>query len=244
VNIALPLALLITTSVVSVMGGSPLEFHGYQRDALFYVAREPWKGVPPSRIGDSRVRCMVVLGTDLTLSETDIAQIAKFENLEYLALAVNRIESLEPSFARLRNLRRLTTISIVGNPLTNITTRIGELDQVEVLMLSKCRLASVPDGIGDMANLRILELSLNGLSNVPPCIVRLKKLTELGLAGNPIQIVDERIFPPSLREINLKSAPLAEVKMLTPGRTLWVTGSDERAEIRAREEAGVKGSHP
>lgn len=89
-----------------------------------------------------------------------------------------------------------------------------ELDQIQQLDLSRCKLASLPPEIGMLRELVILELDHNKLSRLPHEIGKLKKLVRLTLSNNQINQVSGEIGKLSkLSELYLDSNKLEKVPL-------------------------------
>ncbi|MBS0652857.1 MAG: leucine-rich repeat domain-containing protein [Verrucomicrobia bacterium] len=90
-----------------------------------------------------------------------------------------------------------------------------QLDSIQYLDLSNCRLTSVPPEIGMLRNLVILDLNRNKLTCLPHEIGELKKLVKLTLSNNQIsEIPSEFGQLTQLRELYLDSNKL---EMVPPG---------------------------
>ena len=84
-----------------------------------------------------------------------------FKNLELLYLNNNKLKELPASIGKLRKLKEL---SVRGNSLSVITTRIAYLKKLEYLDLSDNNLSELPKQIRRLRKLKILRLSGNNFT--------------------------------------------------------------------------------
>ncbi|KAA8491333.1 Plant intracellular Ras-group-related LRR protein 4 [Porphyridium purpureum] len=135
--------------------------------------------------------------------------------LQELHMGANPLEQV--SAGALAGMRSLQHLDIgFGELLTSVPASLGSMEQLQVIMLGNCRLASVPDEIGklqnlvelhlygnhlkavpaqlgDCASLRVLNLGRNQLTELPDSLGKLKNLEVLHLYEN-----DLRKLPSSL----------------------------------------------
>jgi hypothetical protein len=71
--------------------------------------------------------------------------------------------------------------------LSELPESIGQLIELEILLLSNNHLATLPVSIGNLRNLRILELSDNNLASLPEVLGELKSLHTMNLAKNHLK---------------------------------------------------------
>ncbi|MBS0650242.1 MAG: leucine-rich repeat domain-containing protein [Verrucomicrobia bacterium] len=91
---------------------------------------------------------------------------------------------------------------------------LPELDQIEQLDLSRCKLASLPPEIGMLRELVILDLDHNKLTRLPHEIGELKKLVRLTLSNNQINQLPEEIGKlGQLSELYLDSNKLEKIPL-------------------------------
>ena len=106
-----------------------------------------------------------------------------------------------------------TELDLAGLDLVELPPEIGELTQLQVLILGKWdqgakgnRLTTLPPEIGQLKNLTSLNLSNNQLRELPAVLGELKNLTLLNLSRNPLSEL-----PAVLGELkNLTSLDLSE----------------------------------
>ena len=82
---------------------------------------------------------------------TDLPKDFIIEELTWLSLNHNAIESLPPEIA---NLTRLTIFRLFGNKLKSLPPEIGALAHLTTLDLGKNLLSSLPPQIGDLSLLK------------------------------------------------------------------------------------------
>lgn len=126
----------------------------------------------------------------------DLEAIARFTNLESLALRGYRIGDLPKSFARLKKLR---SVELFECKLVTIPKVLGKLPRLEDLNImqslsvrSPKKPLRVPAGL-EMRKLGRLELVACGLREVPPFVLHAKGIYMLDLAGNRLRELPEGI---------------------------------------------------
>ncbi len=68
-----------------------------------------------------------------------------------------------------------------------------QLDQLQILDLSRNKIQTVPEDIGNMTALRVLSVQHNRLENLPHCLADLSTLQILKVAGNPLLVPLKRV---------------------------------------------------
>ena len=115
---------------------------------------------------------------------------AKAEGWKELDLAGMDLEELPPEIGELTELEVLILgkwdREAKGNRLKTLSAEIGQLSQLTTLDLSDNQLSSLPPEIGQLSQLTTLDLSSNQLSSLPPEIGQLSKLTTLDLSDNQL----------------------------------------------------------
>ncbi|MGB3693733.1 MAG: leucine-rich repeat domain-containing protein, partial [Spirulinaceae cyanobacterium] len=101
-------------------------------------------------------------------------------------------------------------LDLAGHDLTELPPEIGQLTQLESLVLGKVdyerrkilgnKIKSLPPEIVQLTNLTSLNLSRNQLTALPAEIRQLPKLKILDLRGNPLPISPEILGPKSIFE--------------------------------------------
>lgn len=125
------------------------------------------------------------LDTSLNLSKKGLREIPKsvFENkqLKVLKLFGNEISEIPSRIAELENLEELY---IGKNNLKSLPPEIGKLKNLKILSVQYNSITSLPSEIGDMENLEQLWLNQNNLKFLPSEIGKLKKLVRLQVEFN------------------------------------------------------------
>ena len=107
----------------------------------------------------------------------------------------NLIREISPAIGNLKNLEVLI---IGGTTLSSIPSNLGDLVQLKSLVIWNNQLSSIPDFLSNLVNLENLDLALNQLSSLPSFISSFSKLKTLNLSVN--QITE---LPPTL--VNLEN---------------------------------------
>ena len=81
----------------------------------------------------------------------------------------------------------LKVLKLYGNDLDSISTRIGELVNLEKLYLGKNNIHSLPMEIGNLKKLRILSVSNNRLDSLPSSLGVMSDLEQLWLDNNQLR---------------------------------------------------------
>lgn len=170
----------------------------------------------------------------VVLQGSELAKLAKFDNLQSLAFLNIHIAVLPEEILRLPHLSSLTLVHI-ELPIDELT-KIGDCSNLVSLDLSANGLIRLPNSIsrlqklkileleannlpveeiakvGTLANLEILRLNFNNLASLPPQLSQLKKLKRLDVSSNPIEQDDEAFaqlfsqLPKNLEIIGLPEA--------------------------------------
>jgi len=98
------------------------------------------------------------------------------------------------------NLQQLQELVLSGNKLAEIPKEIGNLQQLQMLFLSNNQLTEIPKEIGNLQRLRILDFSYNQLTEIPKgplCLPKeignLQQLQKLDLSGNKLAEIPKEI---------------------------------------------------
>ncbi len=124
----------------------------------------------------------------LDLSRNGLTQIPVevFENkeLKVLKLFGNQLDSVSSRIGELVNLEELY---IGKNNLSTLPKEIGQLKNLKILSLQYNEIDSLPNEIGDLENLETLWLDQNRLISLPDSIGKLKKLKVLQVRFNRLE---------------------------------------------------------
>ena len=82
--------------------------------------------------------------------------------------------------------KRLKTLNINTNQLSELPKEIGNLTNLRKLYISNNKLSELPKEIGNLTNLRYLSISNNQLSELPKEIGNLTNLRELDISNNQL----------------------------------------------------------
>ena len=89
--------------------------------------------------------------------------------------------------------KHLKVLKLFGNNLAEISSRIGELDQLEELYIGKNNLSFLPPEIGKLKKLKILSVQYNKLQTLPAEIGDLENLEQLWLNQNQLKALPPEI---------------------------------------------------
>ncbi len=96
---------------------------------------------------------------------------------------VNKISIIPKEIGNLINLEKLI---LNANAISALPPEIGNLNKLEVLALKDNHLTSLPDEFTNLTNLKRLHLNRNELREFPPFLLSLKKLELLSIVENKI----------------------------------------------------------
>ena len=100
----------------------------------------------------------------------------------------------------------ITILDLRNNNLTELSEKIGNLANLEILFLSNNRLTTLPESIGNMSNLVSLYASNNRLTTLPESIGNLNNLVSFYISSNRLFILPKSIGNlTTLRVFNLSN---------------------------------------
>jgi len=134
-----------------------------------------------------KVRYLFLANSSVTeISRKDIRKVKKVQSLN---LYGNVITEISPRIGRLKKLKEL---DLYRNRLTALPSRITRMKRLETLAVSYNQLEELPAGIGSMSRLKVLYSHHNRLKSLPPLPPRLEIL-DVGF--NRLKEVSWRIQP-------------------------------------------------
>ncbi|MHA2251912.1 MAG: leucine-rich repeat domain-containing protein [Candidatus Kariarchaeaceae archaeon] len=185
----------------------------------------------------------------LNLEETDLSVLKSLPVLDFDGIA----ERLEIENRRIISMSFFDSIE---RSLLSLPEEIGNLSELETLLVHKNNLRVIPQSIGDLSKLRSLDVSDNHLSEIPSSIVnlksigtlnfnqnhikylpenigRLKNLSVLGISNNNIQNIPESISElTKLMILEISNNPLESIPKsiakLPKLKTIWISQYDEK----------------
>ncbi|MDP4637843.1 MAG: leucine-rich repeat domain-containing protein [Crocinitomicaceae bacterium] len=173
----------------------------------------------------------------LDLSRSGLIQIPAevFENkeLKVLKLFGNQLDSVSSRIGELVNLEELY---IGKNNLTTLPKEIGQLKNLKILSLQYNEIDSLPNEIGGLENLETLWLDQNRLISLPDSIGKLKKLKVLQVRFNRLETLPaglgecEMLSLLYLNRNNLTALP-KEMGNLKQLREIYLAGSGALNQI-------------
>ena len=176
-------------------------------------------------------------GTKLDLSKTGLTEIPDevFEKVDLTVLHLfgNQIDSISSRIGELKNLEELY---IGKNNLKTLPKEIGQLKNLKILSLQYNVIDSLPNEIGDLEQLETLWLDQNRLVTLPDSIGKLKNLKVLQVRFNrletlPVGLGDcERLSLLYLNRNNLNALP-EEMGNLKQLREIYLAGSGALNQI-------------
>lgn len=147
-------------------------------------------------------------------------QLAKDENRRELVLAGPAIrERFEENDGNLDEtvyqLSALNLLDINDTPLSEISSKIANLEHLQSLILFRNQIGSIPAEIGQLSALKVLDLSGNRIESLPVELGKLKSLTTINLSGNKLKEADfgqlERLTVCNLSSNQLEQFPVLPI---------------------------------
>ena len=134
------------------------------------------------------------------------ALLAPKNVVEWLELKNPTFETLPEDIFEFKNLKSLWITNSDYNSNLNlnfISERIGELNQLESLHVTKSNLKAIPESVGNLKKLTSLYLADNNIKSIPNAILNLPNIMYLNFDNNQIEILPEPINLQGLFSISL-----------------------------------------
>jgi Leucine-rich repeat (LRR) protein len=125
------------------------------------------------------MRILILLLILFTISSCSIT--SQKEDRAKLDLSRNHLTQIPDKVFEIKELK---VLKLFGNQLDSVSSRIGELVNLEELYIGKNNLTTLPKEIGQLKNLKILSLQYNEIDSLPNEIGDLEKLETLWLDQN------------------------------------------------------------
>lgn len=119
-------------------------------------------------------------------------------------------------------LKRLQSLNLSHNNLTELPSEIVDLPQLSTLLLAHNNLAQLPDALSTLTKLTWLDVSYNQLKEWPPALASLPDLQAFYCAGNLLDAehLDLSLLPSTLRVFDVRHNALETLPDLHPWRHL------------------------
>ena len=114
------------------------------------------------------------------------------KNLKVLDLSNNKLSSI--SAASIKEAKKLRTLKLNNNSITEMPSAIGQCSELEILELQHNKIAALPDLMSNLTKLRKLWLDHNLIKFLPAWVSRLTKLQELQMSNNRLASYEADAF--------------------------------------------------
>lgn len=126
-------------------------------------------------------------------------EITKFKKLERLSL----VGFPEVNASLISNFKRLKSLTIEADKITEVPSSVGQLNELERLNL-RGPIRELPDNIYNLSNLKELDLGATNINKISPRIKDLKNLEILYIGFTSIRQIPKEIFElPKLADLTL-----------------------------------------
>lgn len=143
--------------------------------------------IPPALGKLSELLSLTISGTGCSSLPYEIKNLRR---LSKLTLVRNKLQTLPAEIGKLENLKILNCNS---NYLQSLPSEISNLWQLSHLDFSNNRLHALPEDFGDLDNLKTLNLGCNKLESLPESIKKMKVVTHVDISYNNLKTVPEGI---------------------------------------------------
>ena len=147
---------------------------------------------------------------DLTLYVNQLTgqiptQIGQLTQLQYLDLGFNQLNGKLPP--EIGQLTQLNILSLYYNKITDITSNIKLLKQLQEFYIQNNKISKIPNEIGQLTNLKLFDIRYNQLSgSLPVEIAQLPNLEKLYISSNQLsgQLINLESLT-SLRDLDISA---------------------------------------
>ena len=124
----------------------------------------------------------------------------------------------------------LESLVLAGNGLSEISERVGDLNNLRMLDLGHNKLHELPDSIGRLEGLSdFLYLHDNRLATLPSSFARLERLRYLNISENAFEVLPEVVTEMSLRVLRDRSQ---RTKDFAISRAHWMNNWTPGVRVR------------
>lgn len=171
------------------------------KDIEYLHSNQELRAIPEALLKQADLVCQLL---DLSSNKIEALEdsIGRFKELRQLDLSSNQLESLPDSFSALQNLE---VLNLANNQLHHFPTVLTKLPKLKTLNLKGNAIQSLPPEIGKLQSLNYLEIGFNQLKSLPQELAKIQGLKTLICTSNRFNA-----FP----EVLLEMEQLQDVKQL------------------------------
>lgn len=140
---------------------------------------------------DPTIASMTTLKLDTKGLKAIPPEIERFKNL--IELEISYCWSLSSLPSEIGNLTNLQKLLLIYTGLTSLPSEIGNLINLQELQVIRNKLSSLPPEIGNLTNLQILNAYRNKLASLPLEIDKLTNLRQVNLRTNELTVLPKEI---------------------------------------------------